>query len=126
MISFTVSLPPSANNLFRNVPRVGRVKMPEYKAWEKANEWLVTLACNDGRKIDGPFALTVKVGKPDRRRRDLDNILKPTLDLLVRCGGVKDDSDCQRIEASWSDQHEGVFVLVLPTQPVPPIAKRTV
>lgn len=29
---------------------------------------------------------------PDRRRRDLDNLLKPLLDSLVHAGVVKDDS----------------------------------
>lgn len=123
MISFTVSLPPSANNLFLNVPRRGRVKAPEYRAWIEENGWLIKIARGSGM-IDGPYGLVVKVGKPDRRKRDLDGVLKPVSDLIVSMGAVKDDSLCQRIEASWTDQHEGVFCLILPTQAVPVAPRR--
>ncbi|MDR7037375.1 Holliday junction resolvase RusA-like endonuclease [Methylobacterium sp. BE186] len=123
MISFTCTLPPPVNNLYRNVPRVGRVKMPRYKAWIAENEWLVQIACQDGRRLEGPYALTIKVGKPDNRKRDIDGLLKPICDLLVRVGAVRDDSDCQRVEIQWVSDREGCFVLALPTQPVPAVRK---
>ena len=36
--------------------------------------------------------LTILVWPPDHRRRDLDNILKPVLDVLQYAGVIKDDS----------------------------------
>lgn len=125
MISFTVSMPPSVNALTRNVEGVGRVKSSEYKRWIKENEWLVKMASDEGRRITGPYSLTIKIGKPDNRKRDLLNLEKALGDLLVSAGAVRDDSDCQRCLIEWSSEHEGAFVSAAPTQPVPPVSKRS-
>lgn len=37
-------------------------------------------------------SVTVMVWPPDHRKRDLDNILKPVLDVLQYAGVIKDDS----------------------------------
>lgn len=37
-------------------------------------------------------AVTIEVYPPDRRRRDLDNLLKAPLDALVKAGALEDDS----------------------------------
>lgn len=124
MISFTVSMPPSVNALTRNVPGVGRVKASVYKKWVKANEWIVALAAKDGRKITGPYALIIQIGKPDNRPRDIGNLEKAVSDLLVSIGAVRDDSDCQRIQIGWSEHHDDCFVQVIETQPVP-VRKRS-
>lgn len=118
MISFTVSMPPTANNLFLNVRGKGRVKTPEYRAWIETNGWVIKTAMVTG-KIAGPYALRVQVGKPDNRRRDISNLIKALEDLLVSTGAVRDDSDCQRIEIGWSEHHDDCFATVIETQPVP-------
>lgn len=119
MISFTVSMPPSANNLFANKAGGGRHKTKAYEAWISENEWLVKMATQDGRKIAGPYSLTIRIGKPDNRKRDIANCEKALSDLLVSVGAVRDDSDCQRCLIEWSEDVDGAFVLVVPTQPVP-------
>jgi crossover junction endodeoxyribonuclease RusA len=119
MISFTVSMPPSTNNLYANKPGGGRFKTKAYAEWIAANEYLVALAAKDGRKIAGPYALVVSIGKPDKRKRDIANCLKALEDLLVSVGAVRDDSDCQRIKIEWSEHVDDCFVQVMETQPVP-------
>jgi Holliday junction resolvase RusA-like endonuclease len=118
MISFTVSIPPTANNLFYSVPGKGRRKTPEYRAWIETNGWIIKLAAQ-AKKITGPYALHIDVGKPDNRRRDLDNLTKAVSDLIVSIGAVRDDSDCQRIQIGWSEHNDDCFVQVIETQPVP-------
>jgi crossover junction endodeoxyribonuclease RusA len=43
------------------------------------------------RGLAGRLHVTIDVYPPDRRRRDLDNILKPVLDVLEEYGVFEDD-----------------------------------
>ena len=40
----------------------------------------------------GPYCISINAHPPDKRRRDLDNLLKPILDALVDYGAIEDDS----------------------------------
>ncbi len=40
----------------------------------------------------GPYTIFIRAYPPDKRRRDLDNILKPSLDSLTEYGAIGDDS----------------------------------
>jgi crossover junction endodeoxyribonuclease RusA len=42
-------------------------------------------------KGDAPFGLHILARPPDKRRRDLDNLLKPIIDSLVDYGAIPDD-----------------------------------
>ena len=56
------------------------------------------------RKIPGPVSVTVVAGRPDRRKRDLDNIAtKAVLDLLTAYG-VTDESKVVMLTAGWGRQ----------------------
>lgn len=118
MICFTVALPPTANNLFFSVPGRGRVKSTAYRKWIEEASWVAKLAIK-AKRITGPYALSVQIGKPDNRKRDIGNLEKPISDLLVSIGAVSDDSDCQRIEIEWSANVDGAFVRVMETKAVP-------
>ena len=124
MITATLPMPPSTNNLYANAPGKGRVKTREYRNWITVAGHVLKIAAA-AKQIDGPYALILRVGKPDNRRRDLSNTLKPLEDLLVAMGVVRDDSDCQRIETSWTAEHHDVFITVLPTEAIPPIGGAT-
>jgi crossover junction endodeoxyribonuclease RusA len=44
-------------------------------------------------KIKAPsYSVHILARPPDRRRRDLDNVLKPLLDALTEYGAISDDS----------------------------------
>ncbi len=45
--------------------------------------------------------LTLSIGRPDRRKRDLDNLLKGPIDLLVSFGVLADDQLIDRLTARW-------------------------
>jgi crossover junction endodeoxyribonuclease RusA len=42
-------------------------------------------------KMDGKLAIDIRVFPPDRRRRDVDNVVKPLLDALQHAGAYNDD-----------------------------------
>ena len=121
MVAVTLPYPPSANAMWRHVGRKV-LRSREYEAW-RAHCSLIIRRVTGGGRLDGPYAMTVMVGRPDRRRRDLDNTLKPVGDVLVLAGAVEDDHHCQRIDASWSTDVEGVFVRVMQTRFIEPIAR---
>lgn len=52
------------------------------------------------KRLTGRISVSVLVYPPDRRRRDIDNILKASLDSLVHGGLIEDDSliDVLRVE----------------------------
>jgi crossover junction endodeoxyribonuclease RusA len=99
--TLTLPYPPSANRLWRNLK--GRtVKSQVYR------EWLAlagALAMSQRQKaVQGKYRLTVLATRPDNRRRDLDNLIKPVSDLLKAVGLIEDDSLAQEIRIGWSDE----------------------
>lgn len=111
MVELQLTRPPSANHLWVRA-RHGMRKSDAYVTW-------LMLAAVEARRqtfkrVSGPYKLTVSVSRPDRRRRDLDNLLKPLSDLLMHIGAIDDDSNCEMICARWVTTGEGVRVHVEP------------
>lgn len=100
MTTLTLPFPPGVNNLYFNVPRVGRVMSERYKAWQR--EALTAHREQLAGHVAGSFRLTFSFDRPDYRRRDLDGLLKAPIDFLVKAGVVEDDHLCQAISLSWS------------------------
>ena len=48
--------------------------------------------------------MEMTVERPDKRKRDLDNLLKAVLDALQAAGTIQNDSDCQWIVARWDGE----------------------
>jgi len=101
MTAIDLPLPPSVNRLWRS--NRGRVhRSPRYDAWRKEAGWL--LAIQRPIRVTGPVAISIAAGRPDRRRRDLDNIAtKACLDLLTLHGVIQDDSLVVAISSRWDD-----------------------
>lgn len=95
----TLPWPPSANKLWRNVN--GRtIKSETYRKWLMLAGW--DLRSQKPKPVPGPYRLTMIAIRPDQRRRDIDNLLKPVSDLLRDCGVIEDDSLAQSVMAGWS------------------------
>jgi len=82
------AVPPSINSLYRVVG--GRAILSKtYRAWiDKAG---VELISQRPRKHAGPVKVTIELGMPDKRRRDIDNCGKAVLDLLRKHGVIEED-----------------------------------
>lgn len=99
MIDIRLPLPPSVNALYRNVPGRGRVKTARYLTWLKAAGH--ALKDQKPKKISGDYQLWLWCERPDKRRRDLANLVKGIEDLLVAHGVVEDDSLCAEVHLYW-------------------------
>lgn len=86
--------PPSVNHYYR---RVGPRTLISREGREYRRAICGLLAPGSGQGIrkppaDGRIALAMDAFPPDRRRRDLDNLLKCTQDSLMHAGLFADDS----------------------------------
>ena len=100
MIELTLPYPPSVNATHRAVNR--RVILSKrYRDWTLEAECAVA-AQIQGKPLIQHYRLWIEATAPDRRRRDLDNLLKPTSDLLKRAGVIQDDSLARAIIIHWS------------------------
>ena len=91
MSTFTLPMPPSTNNLFVNRSKGGRFPSQKYADWIQEAGW--ELKRQRPAKVAGKVAVLFEFGKPDKRKRDLDNRLKAPLDLLVEHGVIEADDD---------------------------------
>jgi crossover junction endodeoxyribonuclease RusA len=60
----------------------------------------------------GPVAVAIEVHPPDRRRRDLDNLLKCLLDSLTNAGLWADDSQVESLSIARGETKSAGSVLV--------------
>lgn len=108
-------MPPSANGLRKTFVRDGRIastKTPAYAAWRNAAVW--EIAAQRAGRVDGPYVLEIRAMRNwrSKRARDIDNIIKPISDALVKAGTVQDDSLAERVSAQWADDlPDGVAVV---------------
>lgn len=100
MISLDLPYPPSTNHLFHNAAK-GRSRTPRYNAWINEALWMVKQ--QRPAKIVGVFTLLIVATRPDLRRRDASNLIKPVEDLLVKAGVIEDDHLAQRVASEWAD-----------------------
>jgi Holliday junction resolvase RusA-like endonuclease len=108
-------LPPSANSIWR--AHNGRVlKSREYRAWLDATA-LQFRAQAKGRMVDGWYKLTVEFGRPNRVRRDIDNLMKPLCDAIAAAGCIEGDWLCAGLAAEWNSRPGVRAWIVSTTEP---------
>lgn len=106
----TLPFPPSVNQYYRHVskgPLAGRVLISEAgRAYRKAVDAVVRQA-RARKALAMPLELRVAVYPPDRRKRDLDNLLKATQDSLEKSGVYLSDSQIHRISIWFAERVVG-------------------
>jgi len=113
VLKFVLPYPPSVNRLWRASKGGGVYRSPKYAEWRTRAMWQVSAQAKR-QKIDGPYKITVLAVKPDKRQRDLDNILKAISDALVSAGVLESDHHCQWIEARWVKEGPECLVTIEP------------
>lgn len=114
LISITVPVPPSVNQLYKNVPKIGRVKTKHYVNWMHEAGWKLKLQ-RPGR-IGGAVMMIVSV-EHSWDRGDIDNRVKPLFDLLVRHNVIDDDSKVVGFSVAWAPARDDeARVLIFPAR----------
>ncbi len=100
-------LPPSANHIWRHTKRAGKpvtYVTKEYKTWLNAVGWLSRAG---GSTFSGnpewntPVYITIAMRRP-RQNADIDNRIKPILDMLQRFKFLENDKLVEGVNAFWS------------------------
>ena len=103
MITISIPYPPSVNGLTHNKKSGGRGKSNHYEAWikEAGTQVMIQRVKWAEKSIDGLVSVKLIFARPDKIKRDLDNLLKAPIDLLVRMNIIEDDQHVQSLIASW-------------------------
>ncbi len=109
----SLPVPPSANTLYANA-RKGRVKSGVYNAWIERAGW--QLKAQRPEPIAGP--VLVRILAPENNRRDIDNVIKPAIDLLVLHELIEGDrcKTVRGIQAAWHDEGDEMQLIVTPAR----------
>lgn len=104
-VSLTLPYPPSANMMWRSTRNQKSLyKSSAYVAWINACHAAIPFRLRD--EIKGRFTVTISVDRPDRRKRDIDNLTKPILDVLKPTpqlkGVIEDDCLADEITIRWT------------------------
>lgn len=104
-MEITLPFPPTVNTYWRNFN--GRMLISEKgRAYRKMVADHVLLY--KGRKqLQGKVKVTIEAYRPDKRRRDLDNLLKAPLDALTHAGVYADDELIVDLRIYWAEDHGG-------------------
>jgi len=111
MIEITLPWPPSVNHywLRRSDGKGVRVSGPGV-AFREACQWQVK-AQKAAHGLTGPLVVDIVAFMPDKRRRDLDNILKALLDGLTHSGVWGDDSQVVDLRIRRADTVGGMVMV---------------
>jgi crossover junction endodeoxyribonuclease RusA len=104
-IDITVPWPPSVNQYWRQFQ--GRMLISAQG--RKYREAIIQQVWLEGKikRITGDLKVTIEAFRPDERRRDLDNLLKSTLDALAHAGLYEDDSQIRDLRIYWAAEKGG-------------------
>ena len=97
--AFDLPVPPSVNRYYRHVGY--RVLIS--REGRRYRMMCVSRLAGSVEKFTGPVRFSVDVYPPDRRRRDLDNLLKSLQDAIVHAGVMADDSLIKSLHMEMRD-----------------------
>lgn len=97
--------------------RPGRAPTTRYKNWQK--EALQEIQAQRPEKLDGEVSVYVRLRAPDKRERDAGNMDKAVMDILVKAGVIRNDSNryVRRLTFEWHDHGPECVVLIQPLEP---------
>lgn len=101
-------IPPSLNNIFATV-KGRRIKTSAYKAWRAAAGYSVL--AQRPEKHTGDVVVNIQIG-PRIKQADIDNRIKPVLDVLCDTRIIANDRNVVSVLACWNPALDGCLVSV--------------
>lgn len=104
-LEFDIPTPPSINHLYER-GKYGQTKTSAYRSWLGAAQWMLIHQRKRQarhRLITHNVAVEVQCYRHPKTP-DLDNILKPIMDLLMHSQTIKDDKQVVAIVARYVDE----------------------
>lgn len=114
-ITLELPWPPSTNRIWRSVVVRGRPQTLLSTAGRQFRALAAQhcmIARVSGMNLTGRLDVSLVAMAPDRRARDLDNVLKATLDALTHAGVWLDDSQIDRLTVSRGEITKGGRLVV--------------
>ena len=104
-ITLDLPYPPSVNNYWRRVGNRTLLSRAARQFRKRVSDlWFLEKNIFHKRGFgDKHVAVNIIVHPPDRRKRDLDNVLKPVLDAIQHAGLVNDDSQVKALSLKFAE-----------------------
>lgn len=96
MINLSLPYPPTVNHYYRHVGYKTLISEAG-REYRKTIAKLVLTADRSKLPLAGDLEMTIEVYPPDKRRRDLDNILKSLFDALEKARVYNNDSQIAKL-----------------------------
>jgi crossover junction endodeoxyribonuclease RusA len=111
MIQVTLPWPPSVNGYWRK----WRGRMVISVEGRKYREAVIKHIWEQGmvKRYECNLKVTIEAHRPDNRRRDLDNLLKSTLDSLQHADVFGDDNQIRDLRIYWSPDIGGMLKITI-------------
>lgn len=95
MINLDLPAPPTVNTYYRKKPKGGMYISARGKKFRREVQELCLIA--GVRPLTGRLSLTIHYAPPDKRKRDIDNIIKAVQDALTHGGCMLDDEQIDEL-----------------------------
>ena len=93
--------PISVNAMYRNVRLLGRVKSKRYREWRRLAICAFLNQTFNTDHVHGKVYIHIAVKRPDKRKRDIDNLAKGILDFLTDQEIIEDDHNVEKLTIEW-------------------------
>lgn len=119
-LTFRLPWPPSVNSYWRAIGRGRVILSAKGRAYRLASGAALLEQGVPCQRIEDRLVVSLLAQPPDKRVRDLDNLLKPLLDCLVTHAVIKDDGQIDDLRVMRGERvADGqVWVLMHPKQPL--------
>lgn len=114
MITLELPLPPTINHYYGQRHRGGRFIKPAGIKFRQEVADIVAQAGHD--TLEGRICLFIAIYPPDRRKRDIDNVLKAGNDALTHAGAWVDDSQIDDLRIVRREIIKGGKIVVVITE----------
>lgn len=108
--TITLPFPPSINGYWRSIVQGGRPRQIISAKGRSFREQALTMLIDQGKYgkgLDGRLAVKLTLCPPTRRKYDVDNFSKATLDVLTLVGFWEDDEQVDKLVVVKSDICKG-------------------